>query len=110
MNTSLHILFAACWMALALAIGIKTALVGNEEAALAKQRGADLKARYELVAQNSRLRAYIDWQSSPPILAEVVRRLELPLGPSSSAKSDDLNPAPRRRSQTAASVSTVAKR
>ena len=108
MATALHILFAACWMALALAIGIKTALVGNEEAALAKQRGGDLKAHYELVSQNSRLRAYIDWQTSAPVLAEAVRRLELPLAPSSSAMADD-GSAPRRR-PAASTPSTVARR
>lgn len=77
--THLHTLLAAAWMTMALAIAIKTALLGNEEALLKKQRGSDLKARTELHYQNDRLRAAVDWQSSPPVLAATVRRLNLPL-------------------------------
>ena len=74
-----HALLAGAWMTMALVIAIKTALLGNEQAVLQKQRGADLKARTELHYQNDRLRAAVDWQTSPPVLAETVRRLQLPL-------------------------------
>lgn len=73
----LHIALAACWITIALAIAVATALLGNEEAVLGKQRGADLKARNELVYTRDRLRAAIDWQASPPVLRETMRRIGL---------------------------------
>ena len=78
-SVHLHALLAGAWMTMALVIAIKTALLGNEQAVLQKQRGADLKARTELHYQNARLASAVDWQTSPPVLAETVRRLQLPL-------------------------------
>ena len=78
-SVHLHALLAGAWMTMALVIAIKTALLGNEQAVLQKQRGTDLKARTELHYQNARLSAAVDWQTSPPVLAETVRRLQLPL-------------------------------
>lgn len=75
----LHALLAGAWVAVALVIAIKTALLGAEEAALSRQRGADLKARTDLQFQKDRLRTAIDWQTSPPNLGDAVRRLQLPL-------------------------------
>lgn len=76
----LHALLIGAWGSIALVVAIKTALLGAEDAALRRQQGADLKARREMAFQKDRLRAAIDWQTSPPILAETVRRLQLPLG------------------------------
>lgn len=77
----IHVGMAVLWMTIALAICIKTAILGNEQAALARQRGADLKERTNLAYQNERLRSAITWASSPPVLAEAVRKLDLPLRP-----------------------------
>ena len=76
-----HAAFFSAWLAMALVVAVKTALLGNEQSVLAKQRGADLKLRTDLHYQHERLRAAVDWQTSPPVLAETVRRLELPLYP-----------------------------
>jgi hypothetical protein len=73
----LHAALAACWLTIALAIAISTALLGNEEAVLAKQRGADLKRRDVLRYEHDRLRSAVDWQASPPVLRETMRRVGL---------------------------------
>ena len=80
-----HAVFFSAWLAIALVVAIKTALLGNEQSVLAKQRGADLKLRTDQHYQHERLRAAVDWQTSPPVLAETVRRLELPLYPQGQA-------------------------
>lgn len=73
----IHAAIAACWLTMALAIAVVTALLGNEESVLAKQRGTDLKHRTELGYQYDRLRAAVDWQASPPVLKETMRRVGL---------------------------------
>lgn len=80
-----HAVFFSAWLAIALVVAIKTALLGNEQSVLAKQRGADLKLRTDQHYQHERLRAAVDWQTSPPVLAETVRRLGLPLYPQGQA-------------------------
>jgi len=80
----LHIVLILGWMSLALVIAMKTALLGNEQAALGKQRGADAKRRTELANQKDRLHAELDWRSSAPSLAEALKRLDLPLQPSTA--------------------------
>ncbi len=80
-ETHVHVAFLLLWVALALSVAIHTALLGNEQAALAKQRGADRTKRMELVYQTDRLRAQLDWRASPPVLAEQVRRLGLAIQP-----------------------------
>jgi hypothetical protein len=92
----LHIAMAMIWMTVALGLGIKTAILGNEQAALARQRGSDLKERTDLAYQGERLRSAIAWASSPPVLAEAVRRLDLPLRPPvTMAVSPQSTPPPR---------------
>lgn len=76
-SAHLHIAFAACWLTIAIAIAVSTALLGNEETVLAKRRGTDLKARNELVYTRDRVRAAVDWQASPPVLRETMRRVGL---------------------------------
>lgn len=98
-----HAAFFSAWLAVALVIAVKTALLGNEESGLAKQRGADIKQRTDLHYQHERLRAAVDWQTSPPVLAETVRRLELPLYPQGQA------PAHTPNAPAASSTATVAK-
>jgi hypothetical protein len=77
----IHVVVAVLWLGVAMAIAISTALLGNEQIALARQRGADLKARNELSTQNDRYRVAIDSRTSPPVLTETVRRLGLGLKP-----------------------------
>lgn len=97
-----HAIFFSAWLTMALVVAIKTALLGNEESSLGKQRGADLKMRNNLHYQHERLRAAVDWQTSPPVLAETVRRLGLPLYPQGQAPA-----APSVRPGTPASSSTT---
>lgn len=73
----IHAAIAACWITVSLVLAITTALIGNQETVLAKQRGADLKRRTELSYQHDRLRAAVDWQTSPPVLRETMRRVGL---------------------------------
>jgi len=73
----LHAAIAACWITIGLAIAITTALIGNQETVIAKQRGADLTRRSTLSYQADRLRAAVNWQTSPPILRETMRRIGL---------------------------------
>ncbi len=75
----IHAAIAACWITVALMLAVTTALIGNHETVLAKQRGADLKRRTELNYQHDRLRAAVDWQTSPPVLRETMRRVGLEL-------------------------------
>ncbi len=79
-----HAVFLVLWIGLALSVAIHTALLGNEQAGLAKQRGGDRAKRMELVYQTDRLRAQLDWHASPPVLAEQVRRLGLAIQPPTS--------------------------
>lgn len=75
----LHIVLGLAWMCTALTLGMKTALLGNEEAVLGKQHGEYHKRRNELAPRSSHLRSAIDWHASSPVLGEAVRRLALPL-------------------------------
>jgi hypothetical protein len=76
---SAHGLIAIAWVSLALGISIKVALLGNLEAALAKQRGADFKTRSELAFTADRLRAILEQAASPVALELSLRQLGLPL-------------------------------
>lgn len=76
-----HGVVALAWVSCCLGIGIKIALLGNEAAAAGKQRGADFKARTELVYQQDRLRAVFDQEACVPALDQLVRTLDLPLHP-----------------------------
>jgi hypothetical protein len=109
--TKFHAAFFSAWLAMALVVAIKTALLGNEQSSLAKQRGSDLKMRTDLHYQHERLRAAVDWQTSAPVLAETVRRLELPLYPPGQAPAAPAPaPAPSARPgfPAASATSTVA--
>jgi hypothetical protein len=76
-----HIIVAAVWVSLAVVLGLKIALLGNEEAALRRQGGADRKAEVELGFQQDKLKSQLAFEASPPALEEAVRRLQLPLQP-----------------------------
>jgi hypothetical protein len=76
-----HGLIAISWVSLALGISIKVALLGNLEATLAKQRGADFKTRSELAFTADRLRAILEQAASPVALELSLRQLDLPLQP-----------------------------
>lgn len=106
-----HAAFFSVWLTIALIVAIKTALLGNEQSALAKQRGADLKKRTDLHYQHDRLRAAVDWQTSPPVLAETVRRLQLPLYPPGQAPAPAAPAAPdvRPGAPAVSSSATVAR-
>ncbi len=76
-----HGLIALAWISIALGISLKVALLGNESAGLAKQRGADFKIRTELAFKQDRLRAILDQATSPSSLEQAVRQLDLPIQP-----------------------------
>ncbi len=75
----LHGLIALAWVSCCLGICIKIALLGNEDANIGKQRGADFKARTELVYEQDRLRADLERAASGPAIGHLVRTLGLPL-------------------------------
>ena len=74
-----HIVVAAVWVSLAVVLGLKIALLGNEEAGLNRQRGSDRKAQDELGFQQDKLRSQLAFEASPPALEDAVRRLQLPI-------------------------------
>jgi hypothetical protein len=76
-----HGFIALAWVSCCLGIGIKIALLGNEAAAAGKQRGADFKARTELVYEQDRLRAVFEQEACVPAIDQLVRTLDLPLQP-----------------------------
>jgi hypothetical protein len=79
--TRIHLTIFAAWGLLALALGIKIALLGSEEAMLAKARGADLKARTDLAFQLDRMKSQLEVEASAPALETSLRHLGLPLQP-----------------------------
>ncbi|MBA2480372.1 MAG: hypothetical protein H0V44_06900 [Planctomycetes bacterium] len=81
MELIIHIVVAAIWISLAVVLGLKIALLGNEQSALNRQRGIDRKARIELAFQRERVQSQLTFEASPPALEEAVRRLQLPLQP-----------------------------
>lgn len=76
---AIHTLFLLLWVPLAVLLCLKVALLGNEKASLAKQRGADFNVRRELAFEQEHLRGQLDWVASPPALEAAVKRLQLPL-------------------------------
>ena len=73
-----HGLVALAWLSCCFAIAIKIALLGNEEAAAGKQRGADFKTRTELTYEQERLRADFDRQACVPAIDQLPHlRLEV---------------------------------
>jgi hypothetical protein len=77
----IHGVIALAWVGLTLGISLKIALLGNESAAIAKQRGADFKTRTELMYKQERLRVTFEKESSVPALEQLVRTLNLPIQP-----------------------------
>jgi hypothetical protein len=92
LDLKVHGLIAIAWVSLALGISLKLALLGNEKATLAKQRGSDLQTRTELSYKQERLRAIFDHSASPPALEQVARQIDLPLQPPATFAS--LEPRP----------------
>jgi hypothetical protein len=74
-----HGVVALAWLSLVLGIALKIALLGNEAANAGKQRGADFKARSDMVFRQDRLRAVLEQETCEPALEPVIRKLELPL-------------------------------
>ena len=74
-----HVLLAVVWIPLALILALKVALLGNEEIALKKARGADLKSRTDLAYQLERAKSQLDYEASAPALDDAIRALGLPL-------------------------------
>lgn len=77
----IHVAVAAIWIVLALVLALKIALLGNEEIALKKARGADLKSRTDLAYQLDRSQSQLEYEASGPALDEAIRSLGLPLQP-----------------------------
>jgi hypothetical protein len=73
-----HGVIAIIWVSLALGICVKIALLGNEEANLGKQRGADFRTRNELAFTADRLRAVLDQETRPATLEQAMRQLSQP--------------------------------
>ena len=80
-SVNVHIAFACVWIPLALILGLKVALLGNEEIALKKGRGADLKNRISLAHEVDQRKRQLDYEASAPALDEAIRGLGLPLQP-----------------------------
>ena len=76
-----HVAIAIVWIGLALVLALKIALLGNEEIALKKARGADLKNRIALAHEVDQRKRQLDYEASAPALDEAIRGLGLPLQP-----------------------------
>lgn len=76
-----HIIIGALWLSLTFALMITITMLGNEQQGLAKNRGADLKARTDMAFQVDRLRSQLDVEASAPALDLTIRNLGLPLLP-----------------------------
>ena len=76
-----HIAIGVIWVALALVLGMKVALLGNEEISLKKARGADLKSRMTLANEVDQRKRQLDYEASAPALDDAIRGLALPLQP-----------------------------
>ena len=83
MNSTMrvHVAIAIVWIGLALVLALKIALLGNEEIALKKGRGADLKNRISLAHEVDQRKRQLDYEASAPALDEAIRGLGLPLQP-----------------------------
>lgn len=77
----LHGGIALIWISLALGICLRLALLGSEQATLARARGDSLKNRTDLSCKQDRLRAILDQQTSPTALEEAARTLNPPMHP-----------------------------
>jgi hypothetical protein len=77
----IHGTIALAWVGLALGISLKIAVIGNESAAIAKQRGADFKTRTDLIYKQERLRVTFEKEACVPALEQLVRTLNLPIQP-----------------------------
>ncbi len=75
----LHGAIALAWVSCSLGISLKIALLGNESANLAKQRGADFKTRTDLVYKQERLRVTYEQEACIPALEQLVRTLNIPI-------------------------------
>ncbi len=74
-----HTVIAAVWISVALVLALKIALLGNEEIALKKGRGSDLKTRTDLAYQLDRSKNQLDYEASAPALDDAIRTIGLPL-------------------------------
>ena len=82
---SVHIAIGIGWVVIALILGLKIALLGNEEISLKKVRGADLKQRTDLAYQLDRAKSQLEYEASAPALDTAIRNLRLPLAPPRTA-------------------------
>jgi len=78
---ALHGVIALGWVSCCLGISLKIALLGNEAATVAKQRGTDFKIRSELVYTQERLRVTYDKEACIPALEQLVRTLNIAIQP-----------------------------
>ena len=80
-DSRFHLILATVWIGAAIWLAIGIAVASGEKTALERRRGTDHKERRELIAQQEKLRADIDWLASAPSIADAVNRLGLPLEP-----------------------------
>ena len=77
----MHGMIALGWVSCCLGIALKIALLGNEAATVAKQRGSDFKTRSDLVYKQERLRVTYDQEACIPALEQLVRTLNIDIQP-----------------------------
>jgi hypothetical protein len=80
-TTIIHTGLAITWIACALLLGLRLALLGVEEQVLDHKRGQERKAQIELESKAGRLRADIVQQTSPTALAEAAHQIDPTLAP-----------------------------
>ena len=80
-DARLHLVMFVIWFSLAFLLGLRLAVLGNEEQSLANARGARLTERTDLAFENDRQRSRLDVEASAPALDEAIRSLGLPLQP-----------------------------
>jgi hypothetical protein len=91
-SVRIHAVLACLWIPLALVLAMKVALLGSEEVALKKARGADLKSRTDMAYRLDRLKGQLDYEASVPAIESAVRTLQLPLSPPKLAEAPAVEP------------------
>jgi hypothetical protein len=77
----MHGFIALAWVSCCLGISLKIALLGNEAATIAKQRGTDFNIRKEMIYTQERIRVTYEQEACIPALEQLVRTLNIPIQP-----------------------------
>jgi hypothetical protein len=76
-----HLIVGAAWILIVAGLGIGIAVSSAERTALGRRMGVENETQRQLAAEQSRLRAELDWLASPPALEEAVSRTGVPVVP-----------------------------